>query len=79
MGDYGLVNELIKFIWKYTHLDIFFIYILQGKKSSIQQKVTNVKNTKNEPLNLAFTLLLQNILRNLYFLCFSNVTWPSLF
>jgi hypothetical protein len=42
MGDYGLVNELIKFIWKYTYLDIFFIYILQGKKSSIQQKVTHV-------------------------------------
>jgi hypothetical protein len=31
MGDYGLVNELIKFIWKYTHLDIFLTYILQGK------------------------------------------------
>jgi len=35
MGDYGLVNELIKFIWKYTHLDIFLTYILPKKKLSI--------------------------------------------
>jgi hypothetical protein len=43
MGDYGLVNELIKLILKYTRLDIFLTYILQGKKSSIQQKMTHVK------------------------------------
>jgi len=43
MEDYGLVNELIKFIWKYTHLDIFLTYILLRKKSSIQQKMTHVK------------------------------------
>jgi hypothetical protein len=49
MGDYGLVNELIKFIWKYTHLKKnFFIYILQGKQSSIQQKVTHVKTFENK-------------------------------
>jgi hypothetical protein len=48
MGDYGLVNELIKFIWKYTHLNIFFIYILQGKQLSIQQKVTHVKTFENK-------------------------------
>jgi hypothetical protein len=41
MGDYGLVNELIKFIWQYTHLDIFLTYILQEKKI--------INPTKNDP------------------------------
>jgi hypothetical protein len=48
MGDYGLVNELIKFLWKYIHLDIFLTYILQGKKSSIQQKMTHVKTFEDK-------------------------------
>jgi hypothetical protein len=48
MGDYGLVDELIKFIWKYTHLNIFVTYILQGKKSSIQQKMTHVETFENK-------------------------------
>jgi hypothetical protein len=48
MGDYGLVSELIKLIWKYTHLDIFLTYILQGKKSSIQQKMTHVETFENK-------------------------------
>jgi len=48
MEDYGLVHELIKFIWKYTHLNIFFTYILQGKKSSIQQKKDPCKNFWNK-------------------------------
>ncbi len=48
MGDYGLVNELIKFIWKYTYLDIFFIYILLGKKLSIQQQMTHVETFENK-------------------------------
>jgi hypothetical protein len=47
MGDYGFVNELIKFIWKYKHLDFFLTHILRGKKSSIQQKVTHVKTFEN--------------------------------
>jgi hypothetical protein len=48
MGDYGLINELIKFIWKYAHLDTFLTYILQGKKSSIQQKMTHVETFENK-------------------------------
>jgi hypothetical protein len=48
MGDYGLVNKLIKFIGKYTQLNIFLTYILQGKKSSIQQKMTYVKTFENK-------------------------------
>jgi hypothetical protein len=48
MGDYELVNELIKFIWKYIHLNIFLTYILQGKKSSIQQKMTHVETFENK-------------------------------
>jgi hypothetical protein len=48
MGDYGLVNELIKFIWKNTNLDIFLTYTLHGKKSSMQQKMTHVKTCENE-------------------------------
>jgi hypothetical protein len=48
MGDYELVNELIKFTWKYTHLGIFFTYILQVKKSSIQQKMTHVETFENK-------------------------------
>jgi hypothetical protein len=47
MGDYGFVNEVIEFIWKYLNLDIFFTYILQGKESSIQQKMTHVKTFEN--------------------------------
>jgi hypothetical protein len=47
MGDYGFVNEIIKFIWKYTYLDIFLTYILQEKKSSIQQKLTHVETFEN--------------------------------
>jgi len=43
MRDYELVNEIIKSIWKYIHLDIFLTYILQGKKSSIQCKMTHVE------------------------------------
>jgi hypothetical protein len=48
MGDYGFINKLIKFIWKYTHLYMFLTYILQGKKSSIQQKMTHVKTFENK-------------------------------
>jgi hypothetical protein len=48
MGDYGLVNEVIKFIWKYTHLNSFFTHILQGKKSSIQQKKTHIETFDNK-------------------------------
>jgi len=48
MGDYGLVNELIKLIWKYTHLDIFLTCILQGNKLSIQQKMTHVETFENK-------------------------------
>jgi len=47
MGDYGFIDELIKFIWKYIHLDIFLTYILQGK-SSIQLKMTHVKTFENK-------------------------------
>jgi hypothetical protein len=48
MGDYGLVNELIIFVWQYTHLNIFLTYILQGKKSSIQQEMTHVETFENK-------------------------------
>jgi hypothetical protein len=49
MEDYGLVCELIKFIWKYLHLHIFFIYILQGKKNhQSNKKTTHVKNFENK-------------------------------
>jgi hypothetical protein len=48
MGDYGLVDEIIKFIWKYTHLDIFLTYILQAKKSSMLQKMTHVETFENK-------------------------------
>jgi hypothetical protein len=48
MGAYGLVNELIKFIQKNSHLDIFLTFILQGKKSSIQQKMTHVESCEKK-------------------------------
>jgi hypothetical protein len=48
MGVYRLVNELIKFIWTYIHLDILLIYILQGKTPSIQQKMTHVETFENK-------------------------------
>jgi len=38
----------MKFLWKYIHLNIFLTYILQGKKSSIQQKMTHVETFENE-------------------------------
>jgi hypothetical protein len=48
MGDYGLVDELIKFIWKCTHLNIVLTYNLQAKKSSIQPKMTHIKTFENK-------------------------------
>jgi len=48
MRDYGLVNELIRFMWKYTQLETFFTYILQGKKSSIWQKMTHEEIFENK-------------------------------
>ncbi len=43
-----LFTKLIKFIWKYTHLDIFLTHMLQGKKWSIQEKLTNVETFENK-------------------------------
>ncbi len=33
---------------KKNHLDIFLTYILQGKNSSIQQKMTHVETCENK-------------------------------
>jgi hypothetical protein len=43
-----LFNELIKLIWKHTHSDIFLTHVLQGKKPSIQQKLTHVETFENK-------------------------------
>jgi hypothetical protein len=43
-----LFNELIKFIWKYTQLDIYLTHLLQGKKWAIQQKFTHVETFENK-------------------------------
>jgi hypothetical protein len=54
-----LFIELIKLIWKYTHLDIFLTHMLQGKKSSIQQKLTHIETFENKVKNF----LIQNFMR----------------
>jgi len=45
MENYGLVNEVIKFIWKYTHLDIFLTYI---KNHQSNKKKTHIETFENK-------------------------------
>jgi hypothetical protein len=37
-GPYAVINQLIKSIWKATHLDLFILYMLGGKKHQSNKK-----------------------------------------
>jgi len=47
-GPYVVINQLIKFIWKATHLKNSLTYMLGGKKISIQQKMTKIGTFENK-------------------------------
>jgi hypothetical protein len=52
MGDYGLVNELIKFIWKYAQSNIFFDIHFIRKNDQSNKKMTHVYIFENKVLIL---------------------------
>jgi len=48
-GPYVVINQLIKYIGKVAHLDIFLTYMLRGEYQS-NKKITKIRSYKNNVL-----------------------------
>jgi len=53
MGLFVMINQLIKSIWKVTHVENSLTYMLGGK-ISIQQKMTKIGTFENKVQILSF-------------------------
>jgi hypothetical protein len=47
-GPYAMISELIKSIWKDSHFKNSLLYMLGGKKISIQPKMTKIGTFENK-------------------------------